>query len=416
MTFFKKKTKPGGSDSTQSPSCTKPITMASLVQKKNIRSVYNLKQEIGRGSWGVVYECQNRETKAWYACKTLHKAQLPKERLEQEVLNLARAKGHEHLVELVEVFEDKKDIHIVTELLTGGELYEKVIQLAKTSQKRFPPKDAAQIVRDSLDAIRFLHEECNIVHRDLKASNFLFARKDDPKSIVIIDFGLSQLAVPKSAAEPAIFKDAVGTVYYVAPEVLTHDEIGYTNKCDVWSIGVIAYLLLSASLPFQGKTEKETAKLLMSDSVQAEYPESRWKDVDPLAVDFCKTLLQKDPTKGPTAREAMTHPWIVKYCGEPEFAPTTAPSKEQPVRTEKTLDVDSDLESACSGGLAIALSAEESWSMRSKSTRSSGSPVADMVSQEGNKEALSVVLEDSSHGTKNSVLRRIFSRKSSAKD
>ena len=421
MPFFAKNTETvGSSDSTRSTPTARhpqtPITMASLVQRKNIKSYYNLKHEVGRGSWGVVRKCQHRKTKEWFACKTLHKARVPAEVLEQEVLNLARAKGHEHLVELVEVFEDNRDIHIVTELLKGGELYSKVIQLAKTDQKRFPPRDAARIVRDILDAIRFLHEDCNIVHRDLKASNFLFARKDDAESIVIIDFGLTQHTVPKSKEQPAIFKDAVGTVYYVAPEVLTHDEIGYTNKCDIWSVGVIAYLLLSASLPFQGKDERETVKLLMSDDVQAKFPESRWKDVDPLAIDFCKTLLQKDPSKRPCARDAMSHPWIGKNCGKPQSALAPPVSKEQPVPTEKTLEVDSDLESACSGGRATPLSADESFSMRSKNNKSSGSPVAEVVSREDDKETLSVVLEDSSHGKKSGILRRMFSRRSSSKD
>jgi serine/threonine protein kinase len=403
MTLFAK-------NSTTAPWPVQDITMTRLVQKKNIQSVYSLKQEVGRGSWGVVRKCQHRQSREWFACKTLHKARVPPELLEQEVLNLARAKGHEHLVELVEVFEDKRNIHIVTELLTGGELYEQVIQLAKTPRKRFSPRDAAWIVRDILDAIRYLHEDCNIVHRDLKASNFLFARKGVVRSIKIIDFGLTRHAVPKSEDEPAVFKEAVGTVYYVAPEVLTHDEIGYSNKCDIWSVGVIAYLLLAASLPFQGKNEKDTVKLLMSETVQAEFPESRWKDVDPLAVDFCKTLLQKDPTQRPSARDALSLPWIVKHCDEPTFMFSKV---EQPIRTEKTLEMDSDLESACSGGLFTTLSTEESWSTRSKNSRSSASPVAEIGPRQYDQEALSVVLEDSSHGKK-SILRRMFSRKLSS--
>jgi serine/threonine protein kinase len=82
----------------------------------------------------------------------------------------------------------------------------------------------------------------------------------------------------------------------VAPEVFAHDEIGYTNKCDVWSAGVIAYLVLSLSLPFRGRDEQETVRLLMSPNVRAEFPEAEWNDVDPLAIDFCKSLLNRDPS------------------------------------------------------------------------------------------------------------------------
>ncbi|KAG7339758.1 protein kinase domain containing protein [Nitzschia inconspicua] len=235
-----------------------------------------------------------RETKEWFAVKAINKSQVPEDErniLEQEVISLERAQGHPHLVQLVDVFEDRKHIYIVTELLTGGELYERVLDMAhRTPPETFSSLDAAWIIRDILDAIRYLHENCNVAHRDLKASNFLFARKDDPRSIKIIDFGLSHRAAEplsscnceKRTFAPGILIGCVGTVYYVAPEVLTHDTLGYTNKCDIWSVGVIAYLILSGSLPFLGASERETVKLLMTESeLQPKFPNSKWKSVDP---------------------------------------------------------------------------------------------------------------------------------------
>merc|ERR1712176_453847 len=111
-------------------------------------------------------------------------------------------------------------------------------------------------------------------------------------------------------------KGAVGTPYYVAPEVLTEEFYG--SKCDCWSAGVIAYLILSFQLPFTGKDEESTVKILMeAGKHQPKYDSKRWKTLDPLAIEFCKSLLQVDPSKRPTARQAMRHPWIVKHCGHP---------------------------------------------------------------------------------------------------
>ncbi|KAG7337300.1 protein kinase domain containing protein [Nitzschia inconspicua] len=351
--------------------------------KRSIRSTYVLKEVIGRGSWGIVRKCQHRETKKCFAVKTINKAQVPAEEreiLKQEVNNLERAQGHLHLVQLVDVFEDRKNIHIVTELLTGGELYQQVISMSqRTPPETFSSQDAAWMVRNILDAIRYLHEDCHIAHRDLKASNFLFARPDDPRSIKIIDFGLSRHAAPIStdngdvqteeSSTMGVLKECVGTVYYVAPEVLTHDTMGYTNKCDIWSVGVIAYLILSASLPFQEADERETVKLLMTQSeLLPKFPESKWKNVDPMAIEFCKYLLQKDPANRPSARQAMLHPWLVKYCGKPLFPEDT----EKPVRTEKTSELEFDSE-LCSNpsfdGITVPISVEESWSLRTSKSK-----------------------------------------------
>jgi len=108
----------------------------------------------------------------------------------------------------------------------------------------------------------------------------------------------------------------VGTPYYTAPEVLTEES--YDSKCDVWSIGVIAYLILSKTLPFQGKDERETVRILMdAKNHTPSYDGLRWKNVEPEAIDFCRSLLVIDPLKRPTARKAMEHPWIVKHCGVP---------------------------------------------------------------------------------------------------
>ena len=404
-------------------------------RNKTVKSSYILKEVIGQGSWGVVRKCQHRQTKQVFACKTIHKSKVPskeeEEMMHEEIANLYRVKGYnDHIVEVVDVYEDKKQIHIVTELISGGELYERVIQLAKTPQKRFKEQDAAWMIHNVLDAIRYLHDVAHCVHRDLKASNFLFADKDDPRSIKIIDLGLSMYNPPSEDEEEdndnvnddnssssttsddhhnngQLFYGCVGTPYYVAPEVLTHDETGYTNKCDVWSIGVIAYLILSVSLPFQGKDERETVKMLMSSDVQANYLDSKWKDVDPLAIEFCKSLLQKDPAKRPSARQAMSHPWLVKHCGEPSF------NAKKEARNELEVEFES-LSPSCS--LKGSISREESLSLRTRSTEASV-PLMDILSKDddddNNGKIVRVVMaplpED---GGRRNFLNKLFARRS----
>jgi calcium-dependent protein kinase len=268
--------------------------------------------------------------------------------LRREVRHL-RTVRHPYIIEFEDVFEDAKHIHLITELCSGGELYDHVVNKSQSPEKHFSEEDAVHIIRNILDAISYCHDVHHIVHRDLKASNFLFLNPDTTTHIKIIDFGLSRY-VPRRSCDGGpdcstcssnnkddendkqdtknanaaaccglgVMSSRVGTPYYVAPEVLTQES--YTNKCDVWSIGVIAYLVLSGSLPFHAADERQTIKLLISDQ-QAEFPLEIWETISPQAQDFCRTLLQKDPNERPTARDAMRHEWIVHHCGDPPPLP-----------------------------------------------------------------------------------------------
>jgi serine/threonine protein kinase len=249
--------------------------------------------------------------------------------LKEECSNLEDVRGHPYLLDFEQTFEDDKEVHIISELLEGGELYDAIIELKK-HRTYFAEDDSAWMVHNILDGLSYCHDVIGIVHRDLKASNFMFKRKIDVprggkhdkanrtrnhrnlRDIKIIDFGMST----KIAPDTGKVQGCMGTSYYVAPEVLTEDS--YNSKCDVWSIGVITYLILSRQLPYQGKDEEETVHFLENaEKHQPKYDSMRWMTLDPQAVDFCKSLLQVDPSKRPTAREAMSHPWIVKHCGQP---------------------------------------------------------------------------------------------------
>mmetsp|Transcript_6005 Transcript_6005/g.14548 ORF Transcript_6005/g.14548 Transcript_6005/m.14548 type:complete len:453 (-) Transcript_6005:163-1521(-) len=313
---------------------------------EEFKNQYELKEFMGEGCFGKVHKVRSRIRnrsrggifnlkQQFFACKTIQKSKLDDiNMLKEECSNLEDVLGHPHLLQFEQTFEDDKEVHIISELLEGGELYEAIIEMKKR-RAYFPENDSAWMVRNILDGLSYCHDVIGIVHRDLKASNFMFKRKietagknkrskgnkslisENLREIKIIDFGLST----KIDQETGKVQGCLGTPYYVAPEVLTEEP--YDNKCDVWSAGVIAHLILSRQLPYQGKDEEETVRFLSdAENHQPKYNSKRWMTLDPMAVDFCKSLLQVDPSKRPTAREAMSHPWIVKHCGQ---VPTQRP-------------------------------------------------------------------------------------------
>jgi len=321
---------------------------------EEFKSQYDTKELMGEGSFGTVHKVRSRirqRTKGlWhlnhhktYACKTIPRDKVGNIRmLKEECSNLEDVRGHPHLLDFEQIYEDDKEVHIISELLEGGELYEAILHL-KRQRMHFFEGDCAWMIRNILDGLSYCHDVKGIVHRDLKASNFMFTkkinlnRKDVTKKTIrhrnsqhfrdikIIDFGLSTKIDPKTGK----VKGCVGTPYYVAPEVLTQES--YDSKCDVWSIGAIAYLILSRYLPFQGKDEEETLQLIMeAEKHQPKYDSRRWKSLDPQAIEFVKSLLQIDPSKRPTAREAMRDPWLVKHCGHP-------PKQRSPISVEHSI-------------------------------------------------------------------------------
>lgn len=164
-------------------------------------------EELGRGRYGVVRKCMDRETKEWYAIKSIRKAKVSKiEVLKREIQILKEVK-HPNIIELIDVFEDSKYLHLVTELCTGGELFDRIIAKKQSAEGQFSEHDAACLVNDILDAIAYCHDVKGIVHRDLKPENFLFLTSAEDAPIKIIDFGLSR----HNDSKEGIMKTKVGT-------------------------------------------------------------------------------------------------------------------------------------------------------------------------------------------------------------
>lgn len=319
--------------------------------RENVKRRYTLTDVVGRGSFGTVRKARLRHSHSHHhgkadpagndhqfrdscrGCKTIPKSKFESkeelEMLKEEVANLELVRGLPHILQFEGAYEDRKNVHIVTELLEGGELFYKIHEMRRAG-KYFENEDAAWMVRNILEGLSYCHEVAGIVHRDLKASNFMFVRSSegrDVRDIKIIDFGLAGRIDPATGEVTG----TCGTPYYTAPEVLTNES--YTAKVDVWSAGVVTYLILSGSLPYKGKDEIETVRMLQdAENHPPTYESVRWKNrpnVEPEAIDFCNTLMRTDPASRPTAREAMSHPWIVKHCGAPPPPPSPAPSMKR---------------------------------------------------------------------------------------
>ncbi|KAJ8769739.1 hypothetical protein K2173_005945 [Erythroxylum novogranatense] len=269
---------------------------------KSFAGKYELGREVGRGHFG--HTCLAKAKKGQLkgqevAVKIISKAKMTTaisiEDVRREVKIMKALSGHKHMITFHDVFEDAKNVYIVMELCEGGELLDRI--LARGG--RYIEDDAKTIVVQILSVVAFCHLQ-GVVHRDLKPENFLFTTKDEDAPMKIIDFGLSDFIRPDQRLD-----DIVGSAYYVAPEVLHRS---YSVEADMWSIGVITYILLCGSRPFWARTESGIFRSVLRADPNLE--DSPWPAVSPEAKDFVKRLLNKDHRKRMTAAQALTHPWL----------------------------------------------------------------------------------------------------------
>jgi tRNA A-37 threonylcarbamoyl transferase component Bud32 len=256
---------------------------------------------LGRGHYGCVRECMHLKSKQLYAVKSIEKSKIGRlDHLQREVYLLSKI-NHKGLMKMVDIFEDVEHVHIITEIYSGGELFDKIIE-RKTLNGCFDEWSAATIVKSLLEAVAYLHRN-GIVHRDIKPENILFVTKDDDDlSVKLIDFGLARRhrkGIDASMSNP------VGTAYYMSPELLRGK---YDQSCDVWSIGIVAYILLCGYPPFNGEDDPQIFETIKQG--QFIFPNLAWDHVSSEAKDFIKCLLRNDPRKRFTADEALQHPWV----------------------------------------------------------------------------------------------------------
>merc|ERR1712137_1413472 len=207
----------------------------------NFHEKYETGEVLGKGAFSIVKKVTSKRSGRTYAVKIIDKKNVGQDmqRLRIEIDILTRVK-HPNIINLKEIMEDDETLYIITELVTGGELFDKIVELGAYSES-----DAARLVFNMVSAIDYLHSQ-NIVHRDLKPENLLLKADTDVSEVKLADFGLSKII--SDGVQKQMMQTACGTPGYVAPEVLTAD--GYDKEVDLWSIGVITYILLCGFPPF----------------------------------------------------------------------------------------------------------------------------------------------------------------------
>ncbi|CEM02372.1 unnamed protein product [Vitrella brassicaformis CCMP3155] len=261
---------------------------------------YRMTEKVGQGTWGSVHEVVNKATGMVRAAKKIPKCYVEDiDRFRQEI-DIMKSLDHPNIVRLYETFEDPTDIYLVMEMCQGGELFDRLLD-----EGTFTEEDAARLLRQILSAIQYCHN-CGVAHRDLKPENFLFLKKTKDSPIKLIDFGL---ATRFTTGEP--MRTRAGTPYYVSPQVL---EGRYGPECDVWSAGVMMYILLCGYPPFNGPSDAEIMQKVKIGKFQ--FPEAEWQQVSNEAKDLITKLLTRHPKYRITADEALQHPWFHAFTPE----------------------------------------------------------------------------------------------------
>mmetsp|Transcript_16508 Transcript_16508/g.31275 ORF Transcript_16508/g.31275 Transcript_16508/m.31275 type:complete len:335 (-) Transcript_16508:1085-2089(-) len=267
------------------------------LSKGSFRDKYSIGKTLGEGAFSVVKEATSRTSRKSYAAKIVTKAKLTKEdeiALKDEI-SILKDMRHDHIINLYDVFDEESYYYLVTELMMGGELFDRIV--TKTFYNEKEARDVCKILFEALD---YCHSK-NVAHRDLKPENLLLVSRSDDKNIKIADFGFA-----KKVTSSKCLVTQCGTPGYVAPEIL--HGVPYGVKADMWSLGVITYILLGGYPPFIEQNQRELFKKIKRG--QYEFHTEYWKNISPEAKNLISKLLTVDPDKRLSARNALEDPWI----------------------------------------------------------------------------------------------------------
>ena len=262
------------------------------ISKEPVANYYTIIKDLGHGSYGQVKKVKHKKLNEIRAMKITNKKTYSS-KYEIEIL---RKISHPNITNIFEIFEDSKKYYVIMEFLEGGELFDAI-----TSIGSFSEESACQVMKQILSAIFYLHSSC-IVHRDLKPENIMLLQKPQNGNyhIKLIDFGTAKTFKPGKKMNKFI-----GTSYYIAPEVLKER---YDEKCDVWSCGIILYILLCGYPPFNGNTNVEIFHAIQNQNPI--FTGEEWEDITPEAKDLIKLMLKKNPNERWNAEQCLKHKWF----------------------------------------------------------------------------------------------------------
>ena len=278
-----------------------PIIMVPSSLQKDIRKIYKFKEKpLGGGNFGTVRKAyrkaDDKNNREYYAIKSIPKKNLTEKDFTNLIKEVSIISGlsHPNIIKFYETYHDEHFFHLVMELCEGKDSYVQIVKEEKCDEKK-----VVNLIAKVLLAIAHCHSR-GITHRDLKPENILFENNSPDAEIKIIDFGLS-----RKYSKDVKLHSVLGTPYYVAPEVL---KGSYDQKCDIWSIGAMTYLLLCGRPPFNGSTDKEIFDNILCSEVKFDLP--IWNNVSNNAKNFVKLCLEKNGIKRPSAIKALDHPWF----------------------------------------------------------------------------------------------------------
>ena len=266
-------------------------------KEQSMRNFYSIVAQIGEGTFGKVWRAVNKATGEEVAIKSIDKSTLSSDdlnclHLEVEIISQV---DHPNIVRAFEFFDEPKSLHVVMELVPGGELFERIVD-----KDHYSESEASKTIRPVIDAVKYCHD-MGIVHRDLKPENLLYSSMDLDGIVKITDFGLARFY------DDELMTTACGTPSYVAPEILIGR--GYGLEVDNWSIGVIIYTMLCGFLPFNEDTNDELFEVVKAGTFSFTSP--HWDNISDSAKDIVRRCLKVNPRERITAKEMLEHPWIV---------------------------------------------------------------------------------------------------------
>lgn len=267
-------------------------------RKDKISKHYQIKSALGSGGYGEVFLAEHKDSGTERAIKVIEKAKWNSRENEAVIneFNIVKDLDHPNLLKMYEMFEDSRHYYIITDIYKGGELFDEI-----EANGAFHEEDAAILMQNVLSCVNYCHSK-NIVHRDLKPENILLTKTKRLEDLKVIDFGLACYCEPGERMH-----DSVGSAYYKAPELLYEN---YGPKCDVWTCGVICFILLGGYAPFDGDDDHE-----IEDAIRLgeyDFDDPVWDMISEDAKDFIEECLTYKEKHRPTAAEALTHPWLEK--------------------------------------------------------------------------------------------------------